>query len=93
MVDWQIDANRPRRVPRSSLTWVLEAAVDSIGSQNAHLGEAGEDEVPKRGEEQVEGRRRSRLVVEWQLVQVVFPSVVVITQLPRLNKSCSLNHI
>ena len=22
MVDWQIDANRPRRVPRSSLTWV-----------------------------------------------------------------------
>ena len=23
MVDWQIDANRPRRVTRSSLTWVL----------------------------------------------------------------------
>ena len=28
MVDWQIDANRPRRVTRSSLTWVPPRAVD-----------------------------------------------------------------
>ena len=34
--DWQIDANRPRRVPRNSLTWVnttltLEELIETIG--------------------------------------------------------------
>ena len=32
MVDWQIDANRPRRVPRSSLAWVLRWTLRQVSA-------------------------------------------------------------
>ena len=38
MVDWQIDANRPRRVTRSSLTWVLCILVVRVSREILPVG-------------------------------------------------------
>ena len=52
MVDRQIDANRPRRVPRSSLTWVDAAVAREVTVFNARIDLLARrigDGVPKRG--------------------------------------------